>query len=64
MNPYKEIRGINFFSTDKMLIDFLKGYDVAFYERNKQHLTDFGLWVGTEADEEAEYSDRYADPKL
>lgn len=64
MDPYKEIRGTNFFSTDKMLIDFLKEYDVAFYERNKQHLSDFGLWVGTEVDEEAEYSDRYAEPRL
>ena len=64
MNPYKEIRGTNFFSTDKMLIDFLREYDVAFYERNKKHLSDFGLWVGTEVDEEAEYSDRYAEPKL
>lgn len=64
MDPYKEIRGTNFFSTDKMLIDFLKKHDVAFYERNKQHLSDFGLWVGTEVDEEAEYSDRYAEPRL
>ncbi|MBN2637906.1 MAG: acyl-CoA dehydrogenase family protein [Bacteroidales bacterium] len=64
MEPYKEVRGMNFFSTDKMLLDFLREYDVAFLERNQQHLSDFGLWVGNEVDEEAEYSDRYAEPKL
>ena len=64
MNPYKEIRGTDFFSTDKMLIDFLKEYDAAFLERNKNQLSDFGLWVGTEVDKEAEYSDRYAEPRL
>ncbi|MBN2615351.1 MAG: acyl-CoA dehydrogenase family protein [Bacteroidales bacterium] len=64
MDPYKEIRGMDFFSTDKMLMDFLKEYDAAFLERNRQSLSDFGLWVGTEVDEQAEYSDRYAEPKL
>lgn len=58
------VRGANFFDADKNLVDLLEKYDPAFLTRNKADLSSFGAFVGGKLDEQAEYSDRFAPPKL
>lgn len=58
------VRGTNFFDADKNLQKLLDRYDPKFMSRNKADLSSFGGFVGGKLDEQAEYSDRFAPPKL
>ncbi|MDB5491581.1 MAG: acyl-CoA dehydrogenase, middle domain protein [Micavibrio sp.] len=57
-------RGTNYYAVDANLNAFLRRVYPDMLKRQNQALTDFGLWAGTTLDEQAEYSDRHAPPKL
>ncbi|MBI1215266.1 MAG: acyl-CoA dehydrogenase [Alphaproteobacteria bacterium] len=60
----KETRGQNFFEKDLNLQRVLERLAPEMLERNHERLKDFGAFVGGELDEQAEYSDRHANPVL
>ena len=59
-----QTRGQNFFTLDDNLRYFLERTTPDMLKRQQDRLTDFGQWVGTTLDEQAEYSDRHAPPRL
>jgi alkylation response protein AidB-like acyl-CoA dehydrogenase len=58
------VRGQNLFLLDGNLQSHLARTLPAAFTRLRPLLESFGAWVGTEADEEAEYTDRFAPPAL
>lgn len=59
-----QTRGQNFYTLDDNLQNFLERTAPAMLKRQHGRLTDFGQWVGTTLDAQAEYSDRHAPPRL
>lgn len=57
-------RGLNFYDLDDNLQRFLQRNFPALLKRQEARLRDLGEWVGGALDEQAEYSDRYAPPRL
>lgn len=57
-------RGTNFFDTDTNLIRVLERRAAHVLEAHEARLSDFGAWVGGVLDEQAEYTDRFAPPRL
>lgn len=63
--PYpRTVRGTNLFDTDVNLHRLLERRAPHVMERHGERLSDFGAWAGTRLDEQAEYTDRFAPPKL
>ncbi len=56
------VRGVNFYSTDKLLHSFLRRVAPDLLQRRHAELADFGHFCGTELDAQAEYSDRIHPP--
>ncbi|QJE71728.1 acyl-CoA dehydrogenase [Aerophototrophica crusticola] len=57
-------RGTNLFETDTNLIRLLERRAPEVLERHEERLADFGAWAGGPLDAQAEYTDRFANPKL
>lgn len=57
-------RGSNFFETDTNLIRLLERRAETVLEAHEARLSEFGAWVGSVLDEQAEYTDRFAPPRL
>ena len=57
-------RGLNFFDLDVNLQRLLWRRAAEVLETHGARLGDFGAWAGGPLDEQAEYSDRYAPPRL
>ena len=58
------VRGQNLYLLDVNLQQSLDRFAGDAVERFGAHLTDFGAWVGGPVDAEAEYTDRFAPPRL
>ncbi len=58
----KTVRGMDFFSTDRLLQGFLRQSAPGLLQRRQAALANFGHFCGTELDEQAEYSDRIHPP--
>lgn len=57
-------RGTNFFETDTNLIRLLERRAPQVLEAHEQRLSEFGAWAGETLDAQAEYTDRFAPPRL
>lgn len=57
-------RGTNFFETDTNLIRLLERRAPHVLEAHEGRLSEFGAWVGSDLDAQAEYTDRFAPPRL
>ncbi len=57
-------RGTNFFETDTNLIRLLERRAPHVLEAHEQRLSEFGAWAGETLDAQAEYTDRFAPPRL
>lgn len=58
------LEDINFFTSDQTLIDFLQEVYPDLYLSKKSFFEDFGKWIATEVEQQADYTDRYANPQL
>jgi len=58
------LENINFYSSDQTLIDFLQEAYPELYSSKKEFFIDFGKWVATAVENQADYTDRYANPQL
>jgi alkylation response protein AidB-like acyl-CoA dehydrogenase len=57
-------RGTNFFETDTNLIRLLERRAPHVLEAHEGRLSEFGAWAGDTLDRQAEYTDRFAPPRL
>lgn len=57
-------RGSNFFDTDTNLIRLLERRAGPVLEQHEGRLSEFGAWAGDTLDRQAEYTDRFAPPRL
>ncbi|NNG04356.1 MAG: acyl-CoA dehydrogenase, partial [Inquilinus sp.] len=60
----ERVRGLNLFAADRNLRRLLERRAPALMARFGGHLEEFGAWAGGPLDEQAEYSDRHAPPRL
>ncbi len=60
----KSLKGFNYFDGDTLLQDFLAETIPDSFNNYKTKLSLFGEWVGSEVEEAADYSNRYAPPVL
>lgn len=58
------LEDINFFTSDQTLIDFLEEVYSDLYSSKRSFFEDFGKWIATEVEQQADYTDRYANPQL
>jgi alkylation response protein AidB-like acyl-CoA dehydrogenase len=58
------VRGSNFFVNDEVLRQLLKRHHPHLLYEQEDELTDFGSWVGSTVDSEAEYTATIAPPRL
>jgi len=58
------VRGSNIFTHDETLRDLLKRHDPQLLFRQEDQLNDFGSWIGSSVDSQAEYTATLAPPTL